>query len=108
MTDDTQDVPAGSTGEYVPEETSTEETTTTDATATAETTEDTGAQGDQAPAEDSATDTASESEGGDPDASRTDFAKAGLKAGDQCTCPDGRIGTVHRFDAGLICLPNQG
>lgn len=44
----------------------------------------------------------------DADASRTGFAEAGLKAGDACTCPDGRPGTVHRFDVGLICLPNQG
>ncbi len=45
-----------------------------------------------------------------PDAneSRTGYADKGLKAGDPCTCPDGRTGTVHRFDAGLICLPNQG
>lgn len=44
----------------------------------------------------------------DPNASRTGFAEPGLKTGDPCTCPDGRPGTVHRFDAGLICLPNQG
>lgn len=44
----------------------------------------------------------------EPDASRTGFAEKGLKAGDACTCPDGRAGTVHRFDAGLICIPNQG
>jgi hypothetical protein len=42
------------------------------------------------------------------DASRTGFAEKGLRAGDACVCPDGRKGTVHRFDAGLICLPNQG
>jgi hypothetical protein len=30
------------------------------------------------------------------------------KAGDTCTCPDGRTGTLHSFDEGLICLPNQG
>ena len=44
----------------------------------------------------------------EPDASRTGYAEKGLKAGDACVCPDGRKGTVHRFDAGLICLPNQG
>ena len=30
------------------------------------------------------------------------------KAGDPCTCPDGRVGTVHILDEGLVCLPNQG
>src|SRR6185312_14633990 len=44
----------------------------------------------------------------DPNASRTGFADKGLKAGELCTCPDGRPGTVARFDVGLVCLPNQG
>jgi hypothetical protein len=39
------------------------------------------------------------------DASRTSFIETG-RPGDQCTCPDGRTGTVHRFDEGLICIPN--
>jgi hypothetical protein len=45
-----------------------------------------------------------------PDAneSRTGFADAGLHPGDACVCPDGRTGTVQRFEVGLICLPNQG
>jgi hypothetical protein len=30
------------------------------------------------------------------------------KTGDPCTCPDGRAGTVHVLDEGLVCLPNQG
>jgi hypothetical protein len=29
-----------------------------------------------------------------------------VKAGDTCTCPDGRAGTVHSYDEGLICIPN--
>ena len=29
-----------------------------------------------------------------------------VKAGDTCTCPDGRTGTVHSYDEGLICIPN--
>lgn len=41
------------------------------------------------------------------DASRTGFAEKGLRAGDACTCPDGRTGTVHQYDAGLICMPNE-
>lgn len=41
------------------------------------------------------------------DASRTGFADKGLRVGDTCVCPDGRTGTVHSFDAGLICIPNQ-
>ena len=42
------------------------------------------------------------------DESRTGFAEKGLHVGDECKCPDGRKGTVHSFDAGLICIPNQG
>lgn len=41
------------------------------------------------------------------DASRTGYAAKGLRAGDACICPDGRTGTVHQYDAGLICMPNQ-
>jgi hypothetical protein len=41
------------------------------------------------------------------DESRTGYAEKGLRAGDACTCPDGRTGTVHQYDAGLICMPNQ-
>jgi hypothetical protein len=43
-----------------------------------------------------------------PDAtkSRTGFVADG-RPGEQCTCPDGRTGTIHRFDEGLICIPNQ-
>jgi len=41
------------------------------------------------------------------DASRTGYAEKGLRAGDACICPDGRGGTVHQYDAGLICIPNQ-
>jgi hypothetical protein len=41
------------------------------------------------------------------DASRTGYADKGLRAGDACVCPDGRTGTVHQYDAGLICMPNQ-
>jgi len=31
------------------------------------------------------------------------------KAGDACTCPDGRIGTLHANEDGTFtCIPNQG
>jgi hypothetical protein len=32
------------------------------------------------------------------------------KAGDTCTCPDGRIGTLHAGDqeGTFVCIPNQG
>jgi len=39
------------------------------------------------------------------DESRTGFVETG-RPGDTCVCPDGRTGTVHRFDEGLICIPN--
>jgi hypothetical protein len=42
----------------------------------------------------------------DANESRTGFAEKGLRPGDPCKCPDGRTGTVHSFDAGLICIPN--
>jgi hypothetical protein len=41
----------------------------------------------------------------DANESRTDFVK-GARQGDQCTCPDGRKGTVHKFDEGFVCIPN--
>jgi hypothetical protein len=44
------------------------------------------------------TDTAAESAG----------EAAEQKAGDACTCPDGRPGTLHDQDGTLVCLPNQG
>lgn len=32
------------------------------------------------------------------------------KAGDTCTCPDGRTGTLHAGDqeGTFVCIPNQG
>jgi hypothetical protein len=30
------------------------------------------------------------------------------KAGDACTCPDGRPGTLHDQEGTLVCLANQG
>src|SRR4051794_35957925 len=41
----------------------------------------------------------------DADESRTAFV-TGVRPGDECTCPDGRKGTVHSFDTGLVCIPN--
>jgi hypothetical protein len=38
--------------------------------------------------------------------SRTGFVK-NARPGDECVCPDGRKGTVHRFDEGLVCIPNH-
>jgi hypothetical protein len=63
------------------------------------------AQADTASTDTSATDTAQ----ADTDASAdAGDAAEQPKAGDPCTCPDGRAGTLHSFDEGLICLPNQG
>jgi hypothetical protein len=42
----------------------------------------------------------------DADESRTGFV-TGARPGDVCTCPDGRKGTVHSFDSGLVCIPNH-
>jgi hypothetical protein len=42
----------------------------------------------------------------DSDKSRTDFV-TNARPGDECTCPDGRKGTVHKFDEGLVCIPNH-
>jgi hypothetical protein len=97
MSDETETVEAGSetSGETAVDTTATEqsgtaETTTTDAGAAAEETSTEG----------------SETSGETADESRTGYAKKGLRAGDECICPDGRKGTVHSFDAGLICIPN--
>ena len=30
------------------------------------------------------------------------------QAGSQCTCPDGRVGTLHDLGGQMVCLPNQG
>ena len=83
MTDETT-VDAGSenSGETAADTTATAETTSTDT---------------------SATDTAGRSEASaDAGGAATDA----VKAGDACTCPDGRTGTVHSYDEGLICIPN--
>jgi hypothetical protein len=42
----------------------------------------------------------------DANASRTGFV-ARARSGDRCTCPDGRKGTVHKFDSGMVCIPNH-
>jgi hypothetical protein len=73
--------------------------------AEAETPADTeGAAEIETPSEDAPVDTPVETPS---DESRTGFAEKGLRAGDACICPDGRAGTVHQYDAGLICMPNQ-
>jgi hypothetical protein len=41
----------------------------------------------------------------DADESRTGFV-TNARPGDECICPDGRKGTVHLFDTGLVCIPN--
>ena len=89
MSDEQENVGAGSEtsgdqGVNTTETTSTNSTSETTAT-------DTGATASQdAPADQSA--------GG----------AAEPKTGDPCVCPDGRKGTVHVLDEGLVCLPNQG
>jgi hypothetical protein len=80
--------------------------TSSDVAAEAQTSE-AAAPAETASAETAATDVAAETSSETSDASRTGFAEKGLRAGDTCTCPDGRTGTVHQYDAGLICMPNQ-
>ena len=56
--------------------------------------------------------TASETkvEGGEgaEDATETAGSATEPKAGDACTCPDGRPGTLHDQEGTLVCLANQG
>ena len=112
MTDETNVTAASeNTGEYVPEETSTEATSAEGATASAETTSDASQDASASTAVDAVSDGAGNSAEDatvtpDANASRTGFVSNG-KAGDECTCPDGRKGTVHKFDEGLICIPNH-
>jgi hypothetical protein len=99
MSDETETVEAGSetSGDTAAETTATEQSETAETTAT-----DAGAA-----AEETSTEAGSETSGDTAaDESRTGYADKGLRAGDQCICPDGRTGTVHSFDAGLICIPN--
>jgi hypothetical protein len=63
------------------------------------------AQADTASTDTSATDTAQADAGASADAGG---AAGQPKTGDSCVCPDGRPGTVHVLDEGLVCLPNQG
>ena len=101
MTDENIDAGSETSGEEAAAETSHEET------AAAETTEASTEQSAETPADagGAAETTVAPSEV--TDASRTGFADKGLRAGDACVCPDGRNGTVHQYDAGLICMPNQ-
>ena len=96
MSDETETV---DTGSETPSETPATEVETAPAETPSETPQDAGDAPESAePSETPATPDAEES--------RTGFADKGLHAGDECTCPDGRKGTVHSFDAGLICIPN--
>jgi len=42
----------------------------------------------------------------DADAAAQSGGAVAPKAGNACKCPDGRAGTVHSYDTGLICIPN--
>lgn len=112
MSDETENVNAGSetSGDQAADVTSQEAAPTETETATAETTSDASQDAGAQDAGDAAapTDAGSETSGApDAEQSRTGFADKGLHAGDECICPDGRKGTVHSFDAGLICIPNH-
>jgi hypothetical protein len=106
---DEQNIDAGSetSGEQATDTTASEQSDTTDTTAADTSATDTAQADTSASADAGGVATATEGTS-TPDAnqSRTGFAEKGLHVGDQCTCPDGRKGTVHSFDAGLICIPN--
>jgi hypothetical protein len=94
MADEQENVDAGSETSGDQAETSQEETTDTAAETTEqseETAQDAGGAAEQTP---------------DANESRTGFV-TGARQGDECTCPDGRKGTVHSFDSGLVCIPNH-
>lgn len=99
MSDEQENVEAGSetSGETAAAATSQEATEATD-TAAAETEQ----------SEDAAAADAGGAAEQTPDAneSRTGFV-TGARQGDECICPDGRKGTVHSFDSGLVCIPNH-
>jgi hypothetical protein len=99
MSDEQENVEAGSetSGETAAAEVSQEASEATD-TAAAEA---------EQPADAAAADAGGAAEE-TPDAneSRTGFV-TGARPGDECTCPDGRKGTVHSFDSGLVCIPNH-
>jgi hypothetical protein len=101
MSDETN-VEAGSetSGETAAVDTAQADTASTDTAATDTAQADAGASADAggAATETTATDVP-------VDASRTGFVESGQPGG-ECTCPDGRKGTIHRFDAGLVCIPN--
>jgi hypothetical protein len=63
--------------------------------------------GNEAPGEQPATEVA-EAPAEAPSEAPAPEVPAEPKTGDPCTCPDGRAGTVHILDEGLVCLPNQG
>jgi hypothetical protein len=82
-----------------------DETKASKAKAQAEPELETEVQGEAAAAQPAQAETVQEDFGASQ--SRTGYAEKGARAGDPCTCPDGRSGTVHSFDAGLICIPNH-
>jgi hypothetical protein len=101
MTDENIDAGSETSGEEAAAETS-EETT-----AAAETTEAPTEQSAETPADaGGAADTTADDPQVPVDGSRTGFVEKG-QAGGECICPDGRKGTIHTFDAGLVCIPNE-
>jgi len=106
MSDNNDKVDAGSetSGETAAETTATDtsatDTTATDTAATETANADKGASADAGGAAD-------ETQTDVPvDGSRTGFVQNGHPGG-ECICPDGRKGTIHSFDAGLVCIPNE-
>jgi hypothetical protein len=104
MSDETT-VDAGSetSDDQAVDTTATAETTTTDTSATETAQADEGASADAGVAADTTT---TDDASVPVDGSRTGFVDKGQPGG-ECICPDGRKGTIHSFDAGLVCIPNE-
>ena len=104
MSDENTNVDAGSetSGETAADATATEQSDTA-ATATDTAATDTAQAATDASA--GAGGAAEQTTIPDANESRTSFV-TGARPGDECICPDGRKGTVHSFDSGLVCIPN--
>jgi hypothetical protein len=104
MSDEENNVGAGSETSGEQTDTAQAETADTNASETAQVDEETSADSAGGAADADSSETSGET-AADANASRTGFV-TGARPSDDCICPDGRKGTVHKFDEGLVCIPN--